>query len=216
LEPGPQQVDLAVGVLPDGHYRVVVSAQPAGGRAVKSSTALVVDRTASGFAATTSAFSPNGDGVLDTVTFSFALNASVPLRLELQKDGVTVATVLNAQLGPGRQVVDWNGKDAAGAAVPDGAYQAVLTVTDAQGVVAQTLPVVVDTVAPQLTLLDASRLRFSLSEPANVTLLVNGARVVKVEPAGTWAVPLPKAGVQTVSAEASDAAGNLSPAVSGP
>ncbi|MGZ4388666.1 MAG: N-acetylmuramoyl-L-alanine amidase [Gaiellaceae bacterium] len=216
LEAGPQEVDLAVGVLPDGHYRVVVSAQPTGGKAVKASAALVVDRTAAGFAATSTALSPNGDGVLDTVTFSFALNASIPLRLELQKDGVTVATVLNAQLGPGAQVVDWNGKDTAGVPVPDGAYEAVLTVTDAQGVVAQSLPVTVDTAPPQLTLVDASRLRFSLTEPATVTLLVNGARVVKTEPAGTWAVPLPKAGVQTVSAEASDAAGNVSPTVSSP
>ncbi|HSP74075.1 MAG TPA: N-acetylmuramoyl-L-alanine amidase [Gaiellaceae bacterium] len=216
LEPGKQEVDLAAGVLPDGRYRVVVSAQPSGASAVKASASLVVDRTAAGFVSTSPALSPNGDGALDTVTFSFTLNASVPLRLELQKDGVTVATLLDAQLGPGQQVVDWNGKDATGAAVPDGAYQAVLTVTDALGVVAQSLPLTVDTTPPQLTLLDASRLRFSLTEPATVTLLVNGARVVKTEPAGTWAVPLPKAAVQTVSAEASDAAGNVSPAVSSP
>ncbi|HET8605915.1 MAG TPA: N-acetylmuramoyl-L-alanine amidase [Gaiellaceae bacterium] len=216
LEPGPQQVALAVGALPDGRYRVVVSAQPTGGKPVTASAGLVVDRTATGFAASSPALSPNGDGVQDSVSFSFALAASVPLRLELQQNGVVVATLLNATLGPGPQVAQWNGTDVSGTPVPDGTYQAVLTVTDAQGVVAQTLPVVVDTTPPQLTLLDATGLRFSLSEPATVTLLVNGARELKVEPAGAWHVPAPKAGVQTVSATATDAAGNVSPAVSFP
>ncbi len=49
-----------------------------------------------------------------------------------------------------------------------------------------------------------------------MTLLVNGAQVIKVEPAGAFHVPGPKAGVQTLSAQARDAAGNLSATVSSP
>jgi flagellar hook assembly protein FlgD len=216
LPPGKQQIELAVGAVPDGHYRLVVSARPAGGKAATASASVVVDRVATAFSATAPALSPNGDGVQDSVTFAFSLASAVPVRLDLERGGAVVATLLNQQLAPGQQVVDWNGQDATGATVPDGQYQAVLTVTDAQGVVSQSLPLAVDTVPPQLQLLDPARLRFSLSEPATVTLLVNGAREVKIEPAGTWAVPLPKAGVQTVSASAADAAGNVSPTVQSP
>ena len=77
------------------------------------------------------------------------------------------------------------------------------------------MPLVVDTTPPTLTLVDPRTLRFTLSEPATVTLLVNGANEVKNEPAGTFSVPPPKAGVSTVSAQARDAAGNLSQTVSG-
>ena len=69
--------------------------------------------------------------------------------------------------------------------------------------------------ARSLPLLDPRALRFTLSEPATVTLLVNGAAEVKSEPAGTFAVPPPRAGVQTVTAQARDAAGNVSATVSG-
>ena len=65
------------------------------------------------------------------------------------------------------------------------------------------------------TLLDAKALRFSSSEPVTLTITVNGQTQTKVEPAGTWTVPPPKAGVQSVSAQARDAAGNVSLTVSG-
>ena len=82
-------------------------------------------------------------------------------------------------------------------------------------------PAAVDRTKPVLSgirvtaLKRAAKVRFSLSEPATVTLLVNGAPVVKIEPAGTFTVPLPKAGVATVSAQARDAAGNVGATVSG-
>jgi hypothetical protein len=139
----------------------------------------------------------------------------VPLRLEVQRDGVPVATLFNGQRGPGPQVVDWNGKDANGVSLPDGSYQLVATVTDALGNVPVALPLVVDSTPPTLTLLDPKTLRFTLSEPATLTLVVNGANEVKNEPAGTFTVPPPKAGVSTVTAQACDAAGNLSQTVSG-
>ena len=56
---------------------------------------------------------------------------------------------------------------------------------------------------------------FTLSEPATVTLLVNGQTKIAVgEPAGTFAVPFVGT-VTSVVAQAQDFAGNLSPPVSG-
>jgi flagellar hook assembly protein FlgD len=207
---GEQAVDWNAASVPDGRYTLQVIAG-----AAKATAPVIVDRTLTGLIATASAISPNGDGVQDTVTTSFSLAASVPLRLEVQKDGVPVVTLFNGQRGPGPQVVDWNGKDANGVPLPDGSYQLVATVTDALGSVPIALPLVVDSTPPVLTLLDPKTLRFTLSEPATLTLLVNGANEVKLEPAGTFTVPPPKAGVSTVSAQARDAAGNVSATVSG-
>ena len=161
------------------------------------------------------AISPNGDGVLDTATLGFSLSASVPLRLEIRRSGAVVSTFFNGQRGPGPQVVDWNGKDAAGVPLPDGDYEVAATVNDLLGIETVSIPIAVDSTAPTLTLLDPLKLRFTLSEPATLNLLVNGVPEVKVEPAGTFNVPPPRAGVQTVSAQARDAAGNVSLTVGG-
>jgi hypothetical protein len=76
-------------------------------------------------------------------------------------------------------------------------------------------PVTIDVTPPLLTLLDAKTLRFSLDEPATVTLTVNqSTRIVKVEPKGVFTIPFSGTVLQ-VSAEAEDAAGNLSAPVNG-
>ena len=134
----------------------------------------------------------------------------------VRRDGVPVVTLSEGERGAGPQTVDWNGRDAAGAPLPDGAYRLVLTLFGGLGEVAIPLPLTIDTVAPVLEPLDLSTLRFRLSEPAVVTLQVNGQQVVKVEPAAAFHVPNPKAGVQTVTAQARDAAGNVSAMLSGP
>src|SRR5204862_6252287 len=137
-----------------------------------------------------------------------------PVRLESRSGTAVVATPFSAALPAGPHVIDWDGT-AGGAKLPDGPYIASLTVTDALGDVPHPLPVTVDTFPPVLTLLDAATLRFQLTEPATVRLVVNGQSVVKVEPKGVFTVP--SAGpVQTVSAQAQDAAGNGSAIVTSP
>jgi flagellar hook assembly protein FlgD len=210
LPAGEQSVDWYATAAPDGRYKLVVTAGTA-----RASVDLIVDRSLTNLIASTAAISPNGDGVQDSVTFSFSLAGALPLRLEVKRDAAVAATLFNGTRGPGPQIVDWNGKDANGATLPDGNYQVVATVTDSLGSVPVALPLVVDSTAPALTLLDVKSLRFTLSEPATLTLVVNGVSETKVEPAGTFAVPPPRAGVQTVTAQARDAAGNVSLSVSG-
>ena len=83
-----------------------------------------------------------------------------------------LATPFQGQPGLGQHTLDWDGT-ANGAPLPDGRYVVVVTVTDALGDVQLPLPLTIDTVPPVLTLLDPARLRFTLSEPATVTVLVN-------------------------------------------
>ena len=199
--------------IPDGRYRLVVTAT-AGGRSVRKAADVVVDRTLTGLRASTLTLSPNGDGVDDATSVTFTLGLAVPLRVDLVQAGVVIAAVYEGTLGAGPQSVVWNGT-ANGAPLADGAYQLVFTVSDALGDVQQTLPVTIDDTPPVLTLVDVARLQFTLSEPATVTLLVNGqTRLVVGEPAGAFTVPF--AGqVTSVAAQAQDFAGNLSATVTG-
>jgi flagellar hook assembly protein FlgD len=198
--------------LPDGRYKLVVAAQ-AGTKTASTTLDLVVDRTVSVFTLLQPVISPNGDGASDRLTATFALAASVPVRLEiLDAAGLVVTTVHQTTLGPGPQLLEWDGS-AAGVSVPDGPYAARLTITDGLGDVALALPFAIDLTPPVVRILDAKALRLSLTEAATVTIMVNGRRVTKVAPAGTFTIPH---GVVTgtVSAQAVDAAGNVGPLVS--
>lgn len=206
---GRSSVTFDASTLADGRYTVTVTAKPPGGSAVSVSVPLVVDRTLYGLTAAPAAFSPNGDGVEDTVTLSFTLSAAAPVQVDVQAGGVVVATLLSGQLAPGPHTVAWDGT-AGGSTLAEGAYTVVATVTDALGSVPVSIPVTIDTTPPQLTLLDPHLLQFSLSEPATVTVTVNQATVIVVqEPAGTFQVPF-TGSVYAVSAQARDAAGNVS------
>ena len=100
-----------------------------------------------------------------------------------------------------------------GAPLPDGRYLVVVSFSDALGDVQISVPLTIDTAPPILTLADLPSLRFTLSEPATVTALVNQkTRIMLAEPKGTFTLPF-IGGVLQVSAVAQDAAGNVSSVV---
>jgi flagellar hook assembly protein FlgD len=199
--------------LPDGRYRLVLTATTAG-RSVRKTADVVVDRTLTELQATVLALSPNGDGVDDTTTVGFPLAQSVPLRVQVMQAGIVRTTLFEGTLGPGPQSIAWDGS-AAGATLPDGAYTLAFTVSDALGDVTLSLPVTIDNTPPVLTIVDPKHLVFTLSEPATLTVVVNGqTRIVTGEPSGRFTVPFAGT-VSSVSAQAQDFAGNLSTTVTG-
>jgi hypothetical protein len=135
-----------LGSLPDGRYRLVVTAA-AGTRSVTKTDDVIVDRTLTGLAASARVISPNGDGVDDGLTLSFALTQNVPVRVDVQQSGVVVATPFQGQPGLGQHTVDWDGT-ANGAALPDGRYVVVVTISDALGDVQLPLPLTIETTTP--------------------------------------------------------------------
>jgi hypothetical protein len=137
----------------------------------------------------------------------------VPARVDVEQSGAVVATLFQGQPGLGQHTLDWDGT-ANGAALTDGKYAVVVTISDALGDVQLSLPLTIDTVPPVVTVLDAGKLRFALSEPATVTVLINQRTRIVVAAQGTFTVPYTGAVVQ-LSAEAQDAAGNLSAVVIG-
>jgi flagellar hook assembly protein FlgD len=213
---GNNSFEWAAHVLPDGRYRLVVTATSSTGKqTVTKATDIVVDRTLSAFQVTPAVISPNGDGVADTTTFSFTLAQSVPVRLDIEQRGAVVATPFQGTLGVGPQTIAWDGL-ANGAALPDGAYTAVVTETDQLGDLRLSVPVTIDTTAPVMSIVDAKTLTFTLDEPATVTVIVNRTkRIVRDEPKGTFTIVVPGA-VAQVSAEAQDPAGNISAVVTSP
>ena len=209
LPAGDNSFSWSLAPLPDGRSQIVVPATLKDGSSTSQTASVTVDRSVTGLTATTALISPNADGVNDTTTFGFTLAQSLPVQLVIQRFGTIVGTVFAGQLGPGPQTIVWDGATG-GIRVPDGTYDVVVLVTDALGPISFTLPVTVDTTPPVLTLLDAAALRFQLTEPATVTVTVNGQVVVRPEPAGVFTIPWQGDPVTTISAQADDAAGNLS------
>jgi hypothetical protein len=211
LPAGANTVQIDAGSLADGVYRVIVA--PAGLAPVTET--LTVDRTLTGLSASSGGVSPNGDGIDDTITFSFTLSQPTSVQLTIDQNGSPVATPFDGVLQAGSSSIAWDGTGADGTRLPEGAYVAMLTYSDALGTFTQSLPVTVDVTPPLLTVVDPKTLTFTLSEVATVTFVVNGgAPIVQPEPAGTFS--LPYAGtVSSFSARPQDGAGNLGAPVTG-
>jgi hypothetical protein len=122
--------------LADGRYRVVVIAT-AGSRTVNGSADIVVDHTVAGFGVSPPVFLPGPNSV---ATFSFTLAQPVPVRLDIVSGGVVVAMPFQGSLGAGANQIAWDGTGFGEPLFP-GAYQAVLTVTDALGDVPVSVPI---------------------------------------------------------------------------
>jgi N-acetylmuramoyl-L-alanine amidase len=214
LPAGENSFEWNLGGLPDGAYNLIVTAKPTAQAQVSQQVGLIIDRTVTGLAVTPASISPNGDGSQDATTIGFAMAEPVPVTLLIERAGSVIATVFSGPLGPGQQSVVWNGQSN-GVRVPDGAYEVVVQIFDALGTVTISAPLTVDTTPPVLMLLDSATLRFQLSEPALVTATINGTLVSVSEPAGVFTIPWQGGAVTSISAQAADAAGNVSSPVTG-
>jgi hypothetical protein len=194
--------------VPDGTYRIVLTAVNGGGRTVTATVEVIVSRVLSSYAVAPARFSPNADGRADLVRLTFALAAPAAVRLRIVRGGAWVATPFDGSLAAGPQAIDWNGAKRRGRA-RDGAYEAELTVTTATASVAQRLPLEIDTLAPQLRLVSRRPLRLRVTEPATVTVTADGRRLrIERTRAGTFrlAIPWPR----RLRAVARDGVGNVS------
>jgi hypothetical protein len=199
---GKQSFKFTATGVPDGRYQIVLSA--ADGKTTATATvAVLVDRTIQGFALDPRAFSPNGDGVQDDISFRFVVVQPAEVRLDVAQRGASLAEVYSAQLAPGAQTVTWNG-----AGVKDGTYAALLTASNAVGAVTHTLSFRIDTTPPVLRALSFKRLRFRVSETSVIRLTVNGRTTARTVRAGAFSFRA--ASVRTVRVSARDAAGNVS------
>jgi hypothetical protein len=183
--------------VPDGRYTIVLDARAANGRTAHAEVPIVVDRTLAAFAATPAAYSPNGDGRLDSLAFTFVLASAAHVKIRV----VGGPAVFEGDLGPGPQKIPWGGT------LRDGKQAAVIEVLGPFGPRTQTARFVADTAKPRLRLVSASRLRFWVSEPSTVVLTLDGRRVER-QARGYFTVAGARA--RRISAVAFDVAGNRS------
>jgi hypothetical protein len=194
-QPGKQAFKLTATNIPEGHFQLVLTAANAK-TSVSASVPVVIDRTVTRFAVAPAV--TNGD-----VTFSFEVLRVAAVKLDVQRAGKTVAPVFSATLPPGQQSVGWSA-----AGTNDGTYAGALTTSGEVGSATRTVLFRIDTTPPALRARSFRALRFWVSEPAKVTLIVNGARVVRSVRAGTFSYAHGR--VRSVRIVARDSAGNLS------
>jgi hypothetical protein len=201
---GKQQLTWSPEAIPDGWYRLTLTAA-AGAKQVQSSTRFWVDRTLAATAASAPAFSPNGDGRLDTLGLSFTLLNPAHVEVRVLRGPQVVAAPLAADLGVGGQQLSWDGSK-----LPDGRYVIQVNATDSLLTVTQSVAVRIDRRAPVVRLVSLSTATFRVSEPGQLVVAVNG-RWLKLAVRKAGLVRVPHRGtVRGLSAYEVDLAGNKS------
>ena len=196
--------------LPDGSYTAVVRARTATSSEVVQTAPFVVSRTLGLVSVSPTVFSPNADGRNDLLEIGFALTTLATVDVRIEREGRWVASpVLDASFGVGEQRISWDGKRGAGR-LHDGAYEAVVEVTDLVGTVRFGVPFVSDTTAPRVRIVPGEKLRLVVSEPATLAIAIGERRFKReVKRPGAIVVGVPRPGVK-VRVVASDSAGNVS------
>ena len=192
--------------LADGVYAVRIAARATAGRYAEVDVPLVVSRLLGRVTLSATALTPNGDGRDDTVGISVPVGVPATVTVRILRDGKWVATPFSGPVS-GAQSTSWDGSKRLGKA-SDGAYTVAVEATDGVTTAQVELPLLVDANAPRLHLVSAAPPRLRVSEPATVTLRVNGARrVLRVAAAGIVRIPRIER-VRTLVGTAVDAAGN--------
>ena len=195
--------------LPDGLFRIELVANATGNRTATAATSLIVTRTLGNVAATRLAFSPNGDGRADQISFRFSLAVPAEVKVRILRNGKWVATPFAGPLAAGARKIDWDGSKRIGRLI-DGPYEAVVEATDAVATSVVSLPFAADSRQPKLRIVQRSPLRIWVSEPSQLTLRFGVRRLVyDAQAAGTSRIPsAPRLGLVRVVAW--DSAGNRS------
>ena len=119
--------------VPDGRYLVALTLFDAAGNPARRTGTLIVDTKAPVVrpAVTVPAFSPNGDGALDTTVLSFTTNEPATGTARLYKGSTLVRTwKITSRTA---WTATWNGTRADGSRASDGVYALKVRVTDAVG-----------------------------------------------------------------------------------
>ena len=113
----------------------------------------------------------------------FSLRRADHLRVAIRIDGREV-TIANRDSPKGRVRVQWEGRDAGGALVPDGIYYPVVQLRRAQRLIDLPNPIRVDTVKPTIAIVGVQKRSnktifvYRTSEAAHALLFANGRRRV--------------------------------------
>jgi flagellar hook assembly protein FlgD len=197
---GKQQLSWAPAAVPDGPYRLTLTAV-AGTKQVQTSTSFWVDRTLAATSAGATTFSPR----LKPLGLTFTLLNAAHVTVRVLHGAQTVATLMQSDLAPGSQQLSWNGS-----MLPDGRYIVEVYATDSLLTVTQRVAVQIDRRAPTVRLVSLRSAIVRVSEPGTLVAAVNGRwRKLVVRRAGLVRVPH-RGTVRGLTAFELDKAGNKS------
>jgi flagellar hook assembly protein FlgD len=124
----------------DGAYSYAIDATDAWVNKATTATGTIrVDTTAPSLSNVTPAadaettFSPNGDGVRDSAGLNGATSEAGSIAVRVRDTADTTVRSFTVSAAAGNVAVTWDGKNTAGAVVPDGTYDVRLTPRDAAG-----------------------------------------------------------------------------------
>ncbi len=140
---GPQTLGFAPDALADGRYRLVLTARGDSGRTARLVDEVIVLRALAWARADPAVFSPNGDGVADTITISFELRQPGIVAIETRTGAYPLALVQAGWLEPGSHAAVWNGQLTPGTTIEPGSYAVWVTASTEVGTVTQKVPITV-------------------------------------------------------------------------
>jgi hypothetical protein len=175
-----------------------------------------------------STFSPTCDCEQQTARIGFRLRRADVVTLTIaDESGEVVRTILDkASFRPGDHQFGWDGRDQAGQLVPEGRYRPRVELQKLGRLIEFSKEISVDTTRPRVRVVNVSRrlvspdgdgrgdaitIRYRVSEPSYVDLLVNGRRRIRTRPgkqAIRWAPRRLRPGLEQLQLVAVDAAGN--------
>ena len=197
--------------LPDGRYGIVLAARDAVGIETTATVSVIVNRVLVGLRVVPQVFSPNADTRWDTTKFRFGLNGPARVTVSVQRRRRTLGQVFSGQRAGGPQAIEWDGRFG-GARLGTGEYLAVVRATTPVSTVVQKLEFAIDLVRPRLRRVAAQQLRLSVNEPADVTVVLDGNRTVRVRRLAPGRFNVPTGGAFTsFRAVARDFANDSSP-----
>jgi hypothetical protein len=186
-----------------------VAANATGGRTAVTDVPVTLTRTLGRVVLASATMTPNGDGRDDALSVTVPLTAPATVTVRVLRDGKWVATPFTGAIGPGSQVVTWDGSKRIGKA-REGAYVVSVEAVDAVGTSTVELPFLLDATPPTVRVVSAVPPRIWVSEAATLVVRANDARrVMRSTGPGTIRIP----GIErlrTLVVVARDTAGNES------